>query len=133
MARKRRAILVSLAAIVLGIALYAAWSHHRAETARKLREVGYAARLADYARDIKPGMPRSDVEGMLKTRRISFFQRTYDTLIPLEREPSGVWYCGPVLVSVKVSYESGGDSKFEAYPAYSVRAVTLDYWADDCL
>jgi len=137
MVRKKTAVLVSLATVAMAVALYAAWAHHRAETDREQTELGYAARFADYARDIKPGTTRSDVQGMLESRGISFFQRsgdrTYDTLIPLGREPSGVWYCGPVLASVLISYEPGDGDNSVAEPADVIHSVTLDHWADNCL
>jgi hypothetical protein len=132
MTRRQRALGIAIiCAAFLGC--LAAFRSYLLTQRRKRRDEAHERVVAQFARDIKPGMDRVQVESLLRDRGISYSWRggaANDDLVPLGEDPSPVWYCSAVRVSVAISY-----SPLESNPRPSdiVKQVKLDRWMQDCM
>jgi hypothetical protein len=143
---------ISLILLVTGLAA-TAWhlrvrhidaAHEAVE--RVSREAGYVAAAAALQQVILPGMPREEVENILKARSIPFDLRsgagTHDEIVPLGHEASANWSCNWEQVQLLITFAPAGtgtpstpdSSGFsQAQPEDRVKTSKLDHWQRDCM
>jgi hypothetical protein len=129
---RRRSLAITIICLS-GLGGFAAFrSHLRAQKQRK-RDEAHELVVASVAREIKLGMQRVEVESLLRDRRISYSWRggaSNDDLIQLGEDPSPVWYCSAVRVSVAITFSP---LVSHPLPSDTVTEVKLDRWMQDCM
>jgi len=128
-------IILSLSASIAWLVIVQHRRDVREKRDRELRERSYAAALATYAAELRPGMTREAAHQYLRSHHVAYITRGIgadsDDLIRLAREPSQQWYCSWLDVSVAVSYTEM--NRPDPRPEDRIQKVNLDRWLQDCM
>jgi hypothetical protein len=99
-----------------GVLLFAGYTYRnikRREAAaagvRAELDVGYEARVREYQRGLRIGMPRSEVTGYLESKKILYRQTQREIAVDLGREPGDGMVCDywTAYVSMEFSHPEG--------------------------
>lgn len=100
----RRRIAIIIAAVVL--AVLAAWLIYSKRSARAQikRDAVYQAQLAQYKRDLRLGMSRSEVEAYLRARKIPYNEINGDYDAKVGEDPSNSIFCEKWDVYIQMNF-----------------------------
>jgi len=121
----RRAAKVTLAAVVIGIAIASATfvlSSGNDDVVRLGMEAKAGSLKQEIDRRFPAGTPRSEVIAFLKSQSGWSSEGRDDYWLSVGQAPSGVWYCGPVEVGVRVRFQQD-----------QLVGVVVGSWGLDCL
>ena len=134
---KRRSMILTFVLVVFVIIAWISIRHRNENARLAQREHAYEAKVAYYSAVLTPGMAREAVDDYLHSRDIVYRSRTIgpvtDDLIGIAREPSPVFYCSWLDVSVQIEYTSASDKASEPQANDRIRDVKLDRQLQDCM
>jgi hypothetical protein len=116
----KRWVLLSIIAVIIVVASVMAVRNHVRSVAQKKREAAYQSALQKYSQDLRPGLRRTEVEGYLRARNVSFSwiytafggrrESQYADIVKIGEE-AAPWYCSEAYVYV--AFEFSGGEKFK--------------------
>lgn len=110
-----------------------------AKRAAQRRQDAFQANLASYRSVIEPGMPRRQVEEILRGRGTAFRgfpafseDTAYAEMIKIGEERDA-WYCGPSSVNVAIRFQTATNRRALEDPSDIVTGLSLFTLSEDCM
>lgn len=104
---KRAIAAVAIAGVM--VVVWQVWAKYEArrsesEAQQAKRDFAYQAELARFQRDLRLGIPRSEVKSYLNTQKVPYNEMQWDFEVRIGHEPSNEWFCDHFDVYIDMEF-----------------------------